>query len=187
MSNKWQPINLKLEAPLAQALREMKQGHDEPLSEVILRLLWKAVRQQNPLGGRGPSAGRSRTRGDGERGAFGAGGRGKAPGPRGRAAGATGGKGRKPFVPKEAPAADDWSGERAAAAPPRPRPPRALADKPGKPARPRPLRASGEAPKRPFRPGNKAPRVFRPSNERDTLEGRPRRPRKPNGARPAKG
>jgi len=188
MSDKWQQINLKLEAPLAQALRDLKHGHDDPLSEVILRLLWKAVRQQNPLGGRGAPAGRSRAKGAGARGAFGADRRGKAAAPRGRAAGRAGGKGRSPFPPKEAPAAGDWSAEGASAAPRPPRAPRKFGGKPGKPGKPfRPQpEGSGEAPQRAFRARPQERRSFTPRDE-DATESRPRRPRKAKATRPGRG
>lgn len=201
MSDKWQQINLRLEAPLAQALRDMKQGHDDPLSEVILRLLWKAVRQQNPLGGRGAAAGRprggrardgrSKASGAAGRGGFGADRRGKVAAPRGRAAAGAGGKGRKAFVPRETPAAADWDGEGASLPPRAPRsspPPRAPRDSGGKarkPFRPQP-EGSGEAPKRAFRPRPEEPRSFGPRDE-DAGVARPRRPRKTTGTRPRKG
>lgn len=193
MSDKWQQINLKLEAPLAQALRDLKHGHDEPLSEVILRLLWKVVRQQNPLGGRGAAPGRAKggrsrdggaREGAGGRGGFAANRRGKTAAPRARAAGA-GGKARKGFVPRETPAAGDWDAEGASAPPRAPRAPRPVAGKPRKPFRPQP-EGSGETPKRAFRARPEERRSFTPRAE-DTTLSRPRRPGKAKGARARKG
>ena len=187
MSDKWQQINLRLEAPLAHALRDMKHGHDEPLSEVILRLLWKAVRQQNPVGGRSATAGRSKSgrskdSGAAGRGGFGAARRGKAVASRGRAAAGAGGKGRQPFAPREAPAAIEGGGEGASMPP---RAPRNVAGKPRKPFRPKP-EGSGEAPKRAFRARPATQRSFRPRDE-DATGARPQRPRKAKGTRPRKG
>src|SRR5688572_14155768 len=71
MSDKWQQINLRLDAPLAQALRELKQGHDESLSEVVIRLLRKLVRVV-PAGSRGAGFGRTNAKGGAGRGAAGA-------------------------------------------------------------------------------------------------------------------
>ena len=191
MSDKWQQINLKLEAPLAQALRDLKHGHDEPLSEVILRLLWKAVRQQNPLGGRGAVAGRSRggrsrdggaRESAGGRGGFAADRRGKAAAPRGRAAKAAAGKGRKAFVPREASAEGEWGGEGASVPP---RAPRNFGGKPRRPFRPQP-EGSGEAPKRAFRARPEGRRSPSPRDE-DASVARPRRPGKAKGTRARKG
>ena len=195
MSDKWQQINVRLEAPLAQALRDMKQGHDESLAEVILRLLWKEVRRQAAQGG--APVGRSNAKGAGGRGAaFGR--RGKAaPGGRavggravgGRAAGGRGGT-RKPFAPREAPAGRAWGAEGAKGGPAEasapPRAPRTFGGKP-KPFRPAPPEGSGEAPKRAFRARLEGRRPFRASDEPETAEARPRRPRKAKGSRSGNG
>jgi hypothetical protein len=82
MSDRWQQISLRLDAELAQALREMKQGHDESLSEVVIRMLKKVVRQSTagargaPMG-RSVPRGRTASRGRTGRGAVGAGSDGK--------------------------------------------------------------------------------------------------------------
>lgn len=128
MSDKWQQISLKLEADLAQALREMKQGHDESLSEVVIRLLKRAVRQ-NPTG---PLSARGARPARGDRPARGArpvrgerpvrGGRSNATVSSGRGAVGNGRKGKPPLSadragsgapargkPWAAPAASEWA------------------------------------------------------------------------------
>ena len=69
MPDKWQQINLRLDAELAHALRELKRGHDESLAEVVLRLLRKAVRVAPAT--RGAADARNAKAGRGGRGAFG--------------------------------------------------------------------------------------------------------------------
>jgi hypothetical protein len=191
MSEKWQQINVRLDAELAQALRDMKQGHDESLSEVVIRLLRKLVRKQSPLGAYGAPAGRSGVKGTGARGGFGAGRRGKAVAPGGRAAAGVAGKG-KVFPPRAAPAAGAWvaaEGKRRPVGAP-PRAPRKFTGKPGKAFRPQQLDGSGEGRKRSFRAGAEGPRSFRASEASDELGaagGRPRRPRKAKGTRSNRG
>jgi hypothetical protein len=182
MSDKRQQINLKLEPELARALRDLKQGHDESLSEVVIRLLRKLVRL-NPAGARGARF--SNPKGGG-RGAFGADRRGKAMAP-GRAAPRGAGKG-KPFVRREEPpaegaAAEDGQRESGGWAP---RAVRQRTGKAGKPFRPQPLDGSSktwrrdlESPKRTRAAGS---RSHRTNDERIAGE-RPKRPRKAKGRR----
>jgi hypothetical protein len=182
MSDKRQQINLKLEPELARALRDLKQGHDESLSEVVIRLLRKLVRL-NPAGARGARF--SNPKGGG-RGAFGADRRGKAMAP-GRTAPRGAGKG-KPFVRREEPpaegaAAEDGQRESGGWAP---RAVRQRTGKAGKPFRPQPLDGSSktwrrdlESPKRTRAAGS---RSHRTNDERIAGE-RPKRPRKAKGRR----
>lgn len=112
MPDKWQEIKLRLDAELADALRELKRGHDESLSEVVLRLLRKAVRQ-SPTN-RGIPDARSGAQGArGGRNAFGASRRGKAPAraPRAGSRGAAHTKPfvAKPFVAREVAEGDTWA------------------------------------------------------------------------------
>jgi hypothetical protein len=109
MADKWQQISLKLDAELAQVLREMKQGHDESLAEVVIRLLKRVVRQHQPSAREMP-AGRANPKGRTARGAVGAGRRGK-PAPAGRA----GSRGAAPGKPWAAPAATGRARSAAAA------------------------------------------------------------------------
>jgi hypothetical protein len=107
MPDKWQEINLRLDAELAQALRDLKRGHDESLAEVVLRLLRKAVRQ-NPAN-RGMVDARSGAKGArGGRGGFGASRTGKPPARQARGAvrGPTKGK---PFMAREVAEGDTWA------------------------------------------------------------------------------
>jgi hypothetical protein len=187
MSDKWQLINLKLDAELAQVLREMKQGHDESLAEVIIRLLRKVARV-NPAGARGAPIGRSSARGRTGRGAVGAGGKGKPRGSAGRAAPGVAARGR----PRSAPAAE-WAAEGAT------RNPEWVAEQPsrgprrnggnvggntGRGPRPQPFGGASE-PRRPrFQPGKGVARPARPRAEQGTAEDRPKRPRKVKGRRP---
>ena len=97
MSDKRQQISLKLDAELAQVLREMKQGHDESLAEVVIRLLKKAVRQ-SPAGARGAPAGRSNPKLGTGRGAIVAGRRGRPMASAGRAGSGVTASG-KPWAP----------------------------------------------------------------------------------------
>jgi hypothetical protein len=183
MSDKWQQINLKLEAELAQALRDVKLGHDESLSEVVIRLLWKAVRQN--AAARGVPIIRGNERGTGRR-AFGTGGRGKAAAPAGRAAPGAAPKGKR-FAPRAAGAWDAAEGKRGPeGAPTLARARRKFTGKPGKAFRPQPVEASGEPRKRAFRPSADGPRSFRPSGE-GAAESRPKRPRKAKVTRPSRG
>jgi hypothetical protein len=193
MSDKRQPISLKLDPELAHALREMKLGHDESLSDVIIRLLRKLVRQ-NPAGARGARSARGRgagfpsPKGPTGRSAFGGDRRGKTmapsrPGSRGA------GKG-KPFVPREEPAVAAWAaedGQREPAGEWAPqRGPRRRIGKVGKPFRPQPLDGSNSAWRRdhqsPKRAGASGPRANRTSDELERAD-RPKRPRKAKGRR----
>src|SRR5688572_23832279 len=147
MSDKWQQINLRLDAPLAQALRELKQGHDESLSEVIIRLLRKVVRVV-PSGSRGAPLGRQNPRGGAvARGSVGGKRRGK-PAPAGRGASRVAAPG-KPWVAR-APGAWEADGN---AEPARPRAPRRSGGKPG-PAWTQGLEGTSEPRRRGFRAGN---------------------------------
>jgi hypothetical protein len=202
MSDKRQPISLKLDPELAQALREMKQGHDESVSDVIIRLLRKLVRQ-NPagargarsLGGRGAGghgAGFPSPKGAAGRGAFGTDRRGKAmapnrPASRGAARG-------KPFVAREEPAMAEWATgddkrEPAAAWAPQ-RPARGRTGKVGKPFRPRPIGGSSKEWRRdypsPKRAGASGARANPKSDGFGRAE-RSKRPRKAKGRRSNRG
>jgi hypothetical protein len=192
MSDKWQQINLRLDAELAQALRELKQGHDESVSEVVLRLLRKVVRQS--LGASGVPAGRSNLQGRVPRGAVrGGGGRsGKPLASGGRAAPRGAGPG-KPWAAPAAGAAEDgtrrpkrgagkpWAAPAAGAAEDGTRRPKRGAGKPW--AAP----AAGAAEDGERRPawGSAAPRGARP------IAGKPGRPPRPqrfdDGSEPRRG
>jgi hypothetical protein len=188
MSDKWQLINLKLDAELAQGLREMKQGHDESMAEVVLRLLRRLVRQNSPPV-RGAPAGRSSARGRTGRGAVGSGRKGKPVAAAGRGAARVAAPG-KPWV-APAPAAEAWADEGgkrkpawAASAPVRG--PRPIAGKPGrtgKPPRPQPFDAVSEPRSRNFRAGAGRVRSAQPKTELGTSEYRPKRPGKAKGRR----
>jgi hypothetical protein len=189
MAEKWQQISLKLDGELAQVLRDMKQGHEESLSEVVLRVLRKTLRPSTSAAPgrsgatRGAPPGRSNPKGAGGRGAFGAGARGK-PMPEDAAEYGAPAPG-KPFAPRAAPAAGAWNaprGKRKAAGAGAPRfapDPR----KAGKAARPRQLGGSGEAPRRHFRATPAAPRPTRAKDEQGAAEGGSKRPRKAKGRR----
>jgi hypothetical protein len=190
MSDKWQLINLKLDAGLAQALRDMKRGHDESLSEVVIRLLEKVVRQST-AGARGAPDGRVNPKAATRRGGFGTGRKGKPMAPAGRAAPGVAGKG-KPFVPREAPRAEAWAATRG-----KPRPagtlapphaPRRRTGKAGKVFRPQQFDGASEAGPRNFRAraGAGGPRSFPPRDDLGTAEGRPKRQRKARASRPSK-
>jgi hypothetical protein len=184
MSEKWQQISLKLDGGLAQVLRDMKQGHEESLSDVVLRVLKKALR---PSSGdtRGAPPGRPNPKAAGGRGAFGAGRRGKPP-----AAAAPAEYGAAPPGKSFAPRAPAGAGARGG--PRGKRPPAAGAQrfapgprKPGKASRPRPLGGASEVAGRDSRARTAAPRPPRPSDEQGTSEDRPRRPGKAKGRRPS--
>jgi hypothetical protein len=189
MSDKWQLINLKLDAELAQGLREMKQGHDESMAEVVLRLLRRLVRQNSPPVLRGAPAGRSSGRGRTGRGAVGSGRKGKPVAAAGRGAARVAAPG-KPWV-APAPAAGAWpdeGGKRkpawAAAAPARG--PRPVAGKPGragKAPRPQQLDGTSEPRSRSFRAGAGRVRSMQPKTELGSSEHRPKRPGKAKGRR----
>jgi len=214
MSDKWQQISLKLDADLAQALREMKQGHDESLSEVVVRVLKRAVRQSSPTALR-PARGERPVRGErpmrGERPVRG--GRSNATGGSGRGAVGTGRKG-KPVIsagragsgaaargkPWAAPAASasEWA-ESGKPAPAWAAPQRGLRRSTGKPGKPGPGKPGPGKPGRAPRPqqleGSAEPRRRsfrtsaggpRPSEALGTTSERPRRPRKAKG-RPSNG
>ena len=175
MSDKWQQINLRLDAPLAQALRELKQGHDESLSEVVIRLLRKLVRVV-PAGSRGAGFGRTNAKGGAGRGAAGANRRSK-PAAAGRGAARVAAPG-KPWAARP-PAA--WGAEGEAEAPARgPRGPRRSAGKPPAPwaqgdgadqPRRRAFRAGGDKPR------TQGPRAARSNDTRGAGAGGPQRPR----------
>lgn len=153
MPEKWQEIKLRLDADLADALRDLKRGHDETLAEVVLRLLRKAVRP-NPASYGGPDA-RSGARGarsaSGARGAFGAARRGKAVAREDRG-GSRGTSRGKSFFKREVVAeGDTWAPAETKLEPAR------------APARPRPSR-----PSRPFK-GN-ASKGFRPQQGKGAIE-----------------
>lgn len=148
MSDKWQQINLRLDGELAQALREMKQGHDESLSEVVIRLLKRSVRQSS-AGARGASAGRPSSKARAGRGAVGAGRKRKPTAPMGRAASGVA-AGKKPWVAPAAGARAEGSKRDPDWVPPPARGSRRIA---GKPTRPQPLAGSSEPRRRNFRAG----------------------------------
>jgi hypothetical protein len=189
MSDKRQQIGLKLDPELAQALREMKQGHDESLSEVVIRLLRKLVRQN--AGARGAPF--PNGRGAANRGAFATGRRGKAMAP-GRTGSRAASKG-KPFTPREVPAAEaraatDGKRNPAGAWAP-PRASRKRTGKVGRVFRPQPIDGSGEAWRgdahSPKRAGAGGPRSNRMGDAFGSAEGRPKRPRKAKGRRSSRG
>jgi hypothetical protein len=192
MSEKWQQISLKLDGELAQALRDMKQSHEESVADVVIRLLKKMVRHMSPAPSVAPR-GRPSAKGAAGRGAFGGGKRGKpvAPAPSAEYGGAA--PGRR-SAPRAAPAAEAatgaWGAPRGKRKPAGAgsRAPRrffpAPAEGGGKVARPRQLDGAGEAPRRDFRARTDAPRPMRPSKEVGSAEGRPQRPRKAKGRRP---
>lgn len=197
MSDKWQLINLKLDAELAQALRELKQGHDESLSEVVLRLLRRLVRQTS-AGARGAPTGRSNPKGRPGRGAAGVRRAGK-PVAAGRGASRVAAPG-KPWEAPAAPAWDAGEGTRGAAwgAPPQ-RGARRVGGKAGAGGKTGTTGSkTGKPPRSPQVGGSNAPRrrSFRAGAGEDTLraprprpapgahaEGRPGRPRKAKGRR----
>jgi hypothetical protein len=187
MADKWQLINLKLDAELAQALRELKQGHDESMSEVVLRLLRRLVRQN--AAARGAPTGRPSSGGRGGRAAAGSGRKGKPVATGGRGAPRLAAPG-KPWA-AAAPAASAWpdeEGKRGAAwaAPTPPRRARRAAGKPsiaGKTPRPRQVDAAIEPRSRNFRAVAGRPRSAQPKTELGTSEYRAKRPAKAKGRR----
>jgi hypothetical protein len=192
MPDKWQEINLRLDAELAQALRDLKRGHDESLAEVVLRLLRKAVRQ-NPAARGMPDARSSGKGARAGRGTFGANRRGKLPAREPRAASRGPTKG-KPFVAREVAEGDTWApAERKlepARASARPRAPRPFT-KMGKAFRPQPGEGGGERRRRNTAQGNRngddAAAPFRPSAAPRTEGGPMRRPRKAKGRASGRG
>jgi hypothetical protein len=152
MPDKWQEINLRLDAELAHALRELKRGHDESLAEVVLRLLRKAVRQ-NP-GQRGVPEARSRAKGArNERGGFG--GTRRGPTIAREARGASRGPARgKPFAAREVTEGDTWVPAEGKLDPARgsarTRAPRPFTTKAGKAFRPQQGEGGGERRQRAF-------------------------------------
>ena len=184
MSEKWQQISLKLDGELAQVLRDMKQGHEESLSDVVIRLLKKVVRQSSG-GARGAPPGRSNPRAAGGRGGFGAGKRGKPMAPAAPAQYGVAAPGKR-SAPRAAPAAGAWGTPRGkrkaagAATPPRFAP---AFGKPGKASRPQQLDGSGETRRRNFGARTEGPRPVRSRDELGAAEDRPKRPRKPKGPR----
>jgi hypothetical protein len=191
MPDKWQQINLRLEAPLAQALRELKRGHDESLSEVILRLLWKAVRQ-NPAARGAPDARSSARGGRAARGTYGAG-RGPKPPAREDRGGSRGAAKGKPFAPREVADGDTWAPSerkrRPATASAPPRASRRFTGKPGKAFRPQPAEGErwGRGAAEKNRDGDDTSRGF-PAGSATSGGARPmRRPRKAKGRRPGRG
>lgn len=187
MSDKWQQISLRLDADLARVLRDMKQSHAESVSDVVLRLLRKAVRQSLP-GPRGAVPGRVSPKAATGRGAFGDGKRGKPVALAAPAEYDVAAQGKR-SAPRAAPAAAAWGaprGKRKPAGTAKPRrfiPAPSVAPAPrrgGKAARPQQLDGSGEPRRRDFRPAD-GPRSMGRSDERGTAEGRPKRPRKVKG------
>jgi hypothetical protein len=173
MADKWQQISLKLDTRLAQGLRDMKQGHDESVAEVVLRLLRKAVRQSH-AGDHDAPTGRSNPRAAGGRGAVRAGGKGKPPRPAGRA----GSGGAAPGKPWAAPAAAAGSAEGGQRK--RPwvaAPPGASRRIAGKAPRTQALDGASEPRRRNARAGAAGPRSMRPSDAQGAAEERPKRPR----------
>lgn len=193
MSEKWQLINLKLDGELAQGLRDMKLGHDESLSEVVMRLLRKVVRQAAPAprvappGRSSPRAGSNPRAGSG-RGALGAGkrrGKPLAPAASAEYGGAAPGQ-RPPRRP--APAAGARGPARGkrkhpgAAAPARFEPgPR----RPGKPPRPQRRDGASGARRRDFGARTGESRPTPAQDELGTAGDGARRPRKAKGRRPS--
>lgn len=206
MSDKWQQISVKLDAELAQALRDMKQGHTESVSDVVIRLLRKAVRQSSPAPRVAPP-GRGSPKSGAGRGAFGAGKRGTPMAPAASAEYGAAAEG-KPFAPRAA--AGAWGAPRGKRKPAGAGKPRRFIPAPssasgprraGKASRPQQLEGAGEARTRGFRPradgpsadgpragGPRAggPRGRRASAELGTAEDRPKRPRKTKGRRPGR-
>jgi len=191
MPDKWQEINLRLDGELAQALRDLKRGHDESLSEVVLRLLRKAVRQ-NPAARGMPDARAGAKGARSGRGAFGATRRGKLPARAERAAradrGSRGGGQGKPFVTREVAEGDTWAPaertRRPASASAGPRAARPFA-KVGKAFRPQQGEAGGErrrrGPAEANRNGDDASGAFRGSAAPGADARRMKRPRKAKG------
>lgn len=187
MPDKWQEINLRLDAELAHALREMKRGHDESLAEVVLRVLRKTVRQ-NP-GNRGMPEGRSSGTRAG-RAAFTGTRTGKsiAREDRGRSRGAA--KGR-PLVTREVADGDTWGPAEGqlepARGPARTRPPRPFPSKGGKVFRPQPADGGAPRPRRDFadggRSGGDGERRFRGKDSGGKKRGRMTGRRKAKGRR----
>jgi hypothetical protein len=192
MPDKWQEINLRLDAELAQALRDLKRGHDESLAEVVLRLLRKAVRQ-NPAARGMPDARSSGKGARAGRGTFGANRRGKLPAREPRAASRGPTKG-KPFVAREVAEGDTWAPAERKLEPARASaPPRASRPftKMGKAFRPQPGGGGGERRRRNTAQGNRngddAAAPFRPSAAQGTEGGRMRRTRKAKGRASGRG
>lgn len=191
MPDKWQEINLRLDAELAQSLRELKRGHDESLAEVVLRLLRKVVRQ-NPAN-RGMPDARSGAKGSARAGrnAFGANRRGKPPA-RDARGGSRGPAKAKPFVTREVADGDTWAPteRKPARTSARPHPSRPFT-KVGKAFRPQQGEAGGERRRRDFSEGNRngddAVRPLRPNDAEGTVRGRMTRPRKAKGRRSGRG
>jgi hypothetical protein len=189
MPEKWQEINLRLDAELAQALRDLKRGHDESLAEVVLRLLRKAVRL-NPANRGMPDARSSAKGARGGRGAFGAARRGKPPAREARGGSRGAAKG-KPFVTREVAEGDTWAPAdpkrrpASTSAGPRPARPSRPFTKVGKAFRPQQGEGGGERRRRDFavenRNGDDVSRLVRPSDAEGTEGGRMRRPRKAKG------
>ena len=178
MSDKRQQISLKLDAELAQALREMKQGHDESLAEVVVRLLRKAVRQ-SPAGARGAPAGRSNPKLGTGRGAIVGGRRGKPMASAGRAGFGVTASG-KPWGPAPGAGAIEGGKRSRAAVSAPPRGSRRIA---GKALRSQPLEGSSEPRRRNVRPGTAGPRAMGSSDALGSAEDRLQQPRQVRGRR----
>jgi len=192
MPDKWQEINLRLDAELAQALRDLKRGHDESLAEVVLRLLRKAVRL-NPAARGMPDARSSAKGARGGRGAFGGSRRGKPPAREDRGGARGAGKG-KPFVAREVAEGDTWAPterkRRPASASAGPRASRPFL-KVGKAFRPQQGEGGGERRRRDPAVGNRngddGSGLPRPSAAGGAEGGRMRRPRKAKGRTSGRG
>lgn len=189
MSEKWQQISLKLEGELAQALREMKQGHEESLADVVIRLLKKVVRQSSP-GPRVAPGGRSNARAAAGRGAFGAGKRGQPMAPAAPAEYGVAASGKRSAPRAAAAGAAAWGASRGKRKPAGAGAPRRFfvpaPGKPGKASRPQqPLDGSGEPRQRDFGARTDGPRPTRPRDELGGVDGRVKRPRKAKGRRPS--
>lgn len=192
MPDKWQQINLRLDAELAQALRELKRGHDESIAEVVLRLLRKAVRQTPAARGK-PDARSGAHGARGARGALGAARRGK-PLAREERGGSRGTARGKPFATREVAEGDTWApSERThkpATASAGPRAPRRFT-KLGKPFVPQQGKGGGERRRRDVGPGtrngNFAAAPFRASDAEGSEGGPMRRRRKAKGRSSGRG